>query len=300
MNERFEYCDQIFKSAESNYSWLSLKKNEKSIYRIFRTLSGTCSIKDLFTGSKTNTKKNYFYIPFREVENKNRTEITNLFPDEMGIKEINNSFRSINSNKDFYSLIEPEITNCIVARNEGRYVESFLFLYRCLEGISYSIPLIYIAKQKSFNKSYKSLQKYMSKKDNEGELIFFKRFLRETLAKEQSFQTTIQISLDDIGVEELRSIYYKYYKSLSEEKRLDEADDEFIEFSFVQFFEFLLEVRNRYFHFLQGTWKENISTLNIVHPDIFFKPIIDHGINWLAVIFFEIIKFEIENLNKHN
>lgn len=297
MNERFQYCDQIFKNTESANSWLSLNKNEKAIYRIFRLLSGTCSIIDLFTEKKTNTNKNYFYTPFRTVENKNKTEIIDLFPDEMGIEEIKQAFRSLNSNRDFYALIEPEITNCIVARNEGRFVESFLFLYRCLEGISYSIPLIYIAKQKSFNRSYKALQKYIPKKDNEGELLFFKKFLKETLTNEQTFQASIQVTMDDIGVDELKPIYYKYYKSLSEGIRVDEADDELIEFSFIQFFEFLITIRNRYFHFLQGTWKENISTLKIVHPDLFFKPIIDHGINWLAKIFFEIIKFEIENLN---
>ena len=58
--------------------------------------------------------------------------------------------------------------------------------------------------------------------------------------------------------------------------------------------QFLIEIRNRYFHFLQGTWQNNIASNQIVYPDLFFKPLIDNGINWIAIIFLEVIKFEID------
>jgi len=44
---------------------------------------------------------------------------------------------------------------------------------------------------------------------------------------------------------------------------------------------------------LQGTWQENIDSSTLIYPDQFFKPIVDNGINWIGIILFEVIKFDI-------
>jgi len=295
MSKRFTLIDPIIKDGHRGKEWLKLEGNTKSIYKIFRVLSGTCNIYDEYREKKTSTATNYFLTPYQKNRKRTFSAIEDTFNGELSIYEIQEEFRKINENYDFYSLIEPEILNCVVSREQGRILESFLFLYRCLEGISYSIPLIYISKQKSFNKSYKALQKYIPQKEQDGELIFFRKFIKETLIPgNDQLKSDITLTLDEINIEELKSKYFKYYKQLAKEKYRDFEEDEYITFSFDQFFEFIIEIRNRYFHFLQGTWQENLRNDKIIYPDLFFKPIIDQGINWLALIFYEIIKFEME------
>jgi hypothetical protein len=293
MNNRFKLVDPIFRSIESKNGWLCLKENKKSIYRIFRVFSGSCNITDEFTGKTTSAKTNYFYLPFLENSQRNIKSIEDSFNGEIKINALASEFKKIKENKEFYDLLEPEIVACIIARNEGRILESFLFLYRSLEGISYSIPLIYISKQRNFKKSFNALKNYMPKKSGEGELAFFKKFIQETLMENNDeLRSPIRLSLDSLDLYEIKPLYYRYYIELAKGKIIESEEDESISFSFDQFYEFLIELRNRYFHFLQGTWQNNVSTEKVVYPDLFFKPVIDLGINWLATIFYEVIKFE--------
>ena len=56
----------------------------------------------------------------------------------------------------------------------------------------------------------------------------------------------------------------------------------------------MILIRNRFFHLTKGTWQENLSSTEILYPDYFFKPIINHGLNWIALVIFEIIKVDFE------
>jgi hypothetical protein len=129
-------------------------------------------------------------------------------------------------------------------------------------------------------------------------LNFFKKFIKETYKDRDFFKTTVDINFSDIEIEELKKIYFEIYKSKIKNSAniKEETEDEEIKLSFIGFYEFMIELRNRYFHFLQGTWNDNIGTASIIHPDLFFKPIIDLGINWVAIIFFEILYFDFENI----
>jgi len=277
---------------------LFLNSSSASVLNIFRALSGSTTIKDEYTDTEINHNFNYFSSPYSQHEEIPTDLVLDIFSDtDMTIEDISDSFLQIKKyNKDFYEALEPEVLNCILARSQGRYLESFVFLYRILEGISYSIPLMYTAKSSSFTKSFDALRKYI-KKDN-GEIAFFKKFLSEEYHDADFYKVTMDISLDEISIEELRKAYFKIYKdklnAIKSNPLKSEIEDEELSVSFLGYFEFLIEIRNRYFHFLQGTWQNNIASNQIVYPDLFFKPLIDNGINWIAIIFLEVIKFEID------
>ncbi len=134
----------------------------------------------------------------------------------------------------------------------------------------------------------------MPKKDNDGELAFFKSFMGSQWNKKYFFDITFDLKMDQIEVEEMKSKYYDIYMEKAGSKIVDSTEDEEIKMSFIQFYDFMIELRNRYFHFLQGSWQKNIKTSQVVYPDLFFRPIIDHAINWVAVVLLEVIKFDIE------
>jgi hypothetical protein len=298
MIQRYTYVESIIKDSNSQWNDISLEKNNSSLLRIFRLLSGTTKLKDNFNNDKNYIfKTNYFKMPFEDNTHSQKS-IINTFEEEISLNQLSSYFKYARHNNKFYKNIEPEIINCLVARHEGRYLESFLFLYRILEGISYSIPLIYTSKSNDFLKSFKTLQKFISKDSTDGELNFFKKFIKETYKDRDFFKTTVDINFSDIEIEELKKKYFQIYKNKIKNPAniKDETQDEEIKLSFIGFYEFMIELRNRYFHFLQGAWNDNIGTASIIHPDLFFKPIIDLGINWVAIIFFEILYFDFENI----
>lgn len=109
----------------------------------------------------------------------------------------------------------------------------------------------------------------------------------------------IDIDFNCICDDEIREKYFRIYENINKEKKIcvnDITENEQIKYSFLGFYSFLIEIRNRYFHFLQGSWQENISSIEVLYPEHFFKPIIDPGINWVAIIIFEIIS---HNMNQN-
>ncbi|WP_163000861.1 hypothetical protein [Pseudomonas viridiflava] len=249
----------------------------------------------MFFDKRYRLSKNYLNFPHTTNSRSGKRSILEVSPEDVTLLDLSRYFRSLKSNDEFYESIEFELINCMVSRRSERYLESFLFLYRVLEGISYSVPLIYVSKSKSFSKSFRNLQKYMPTKNNEGELLFFKNFIKTEWAQESFFNLTLDIDVGGIEVEEMRSVYFNLYKEKAGSGVRGETEDEELKISFLGFMDFMIELRNRYFHFLQGGWHNNISTSQIIFPDLFFKPIIDLGVNWVSIVLFEVMKFDMDN-----
>ena len=85
-----------------------------------------------------------------------------------------------------------ELTGAIVWM-ETSPIESFVHIYRALEFISYSFPLIYASKSMDYRGSYEKLKKYMSG-ERAGELNFFKLFLKELFKNSILFDYEFDIS----------------------------------------------------------------------------------------------------------
>ncbi|AEK60824.1 hypothetical protein [Collimonas fungivorans] len=295
MIERYTYSEPIFTKNDDISDGLSLEKNDSAALRIFRLLTGTCKIQDLYFKKIFKMDVNYLKFPYVKNTRFKKDIILESFSDDARLSDLSKYFRKLKTNQDFYQTIEYELLNCLTSRKQEKYLEAFFFLYRVLEGISYSIPLIYVSKSKSFNRSFASLQKFMPTKASEGELLFFRNFIETHWAKKSFYKLTLDIDISGIEVEELRPIYFNLYKSKAKDCLVDESEDEELKISFVGFLKFMIEIRNRYFHFLQGGWQENIKTSNIIFPDLFFKPIIDLALNWVATAMFEVINFDVEN-----
>ena len=295
MNKRYKYSENLIKENSLN-KHLNVNENRNPLLGIFRLLSGTVNCNDEFLNKNYKFRTNYFQFPYVDNIKLKQSIFTDLFPDEVKISHLNDYFKIAKRNKSFYETIECELIKCLIANKSLNYLESFFYLYRIIEGISYSLPLIYASKMKEYSKSYDMLQKFFSN-SKDGELTFFKKFIIEIFKDEDFFKTSIGINLDLIEIEELKEKYYKSYFSLVTDKAKieDFTENEELKITFIGYYEFIIELRNRYFHFLQGTWKENIKTTEVLYPDQFFKPLIDNGINWVAIVLFEVMKFDLDN-----
>jgi len=295
MIDRYSYSDPVLRK-NSNYPKLDVEKNTSSLLKIFRLISGTIDCKDEFLEKNYRFRTNYLSLPFTLNTSFNYSTLTAPFPEEIDIATLNGYFGQLHRNASFYKSIQLEITKCLIAKSQESFLESFFYLYRMIEGICYTIPLIYTSKAKEYKKSFSQLQSFFNGQNIDRELAFFKKFLIEIYKNEDFYDSTIDIDFNLIEIEDVRTKYYNLYKSLTKQQQLEDCTEgEELKFKFVGFYEFLIELRNRYFHFLQGTWQKNLSSTEILYPDLFFKPSINQGINWVSTILFEIIKFDIGN-----
>ncbi|WP_294333076.1 hypothetical protein [uncultured Chryseobacterium sp.] len=295
MISRYSIIDPVARN-NTKYKYIKTEENPSPILNIFRLISGTINIKDTFFNKIYKIRDNNVKFPTEENLNVNYKTMLDLFDDSIKITDLNNYFFKARSNRKFYKSIEVELIKCIIAYKDKNFTESFIYLYRIIEGISYSVPLIFISKKDEYNKTYHDLQSYFGK-DKDGELAFFRRFILETFKDEDFFRSNITINLDMIDIEELKSEYYELYlKRIQEKFVVDKVENSFIKIQFIGYYDLLIELRNRFFHNLKGTWSENFDSTELIFPDQFFKPIILHGINWLSIILFEIIKFDLQKI----
>lgn len=297
MNNRYSFIDPIFTNSTKT-PFLFVDKNDSPLLRILRLISGTLDCVDDYTTKKYKFRTNYIDLPYAKNSRISKSILTDVFPDNVTHDDLNTYFKKTKRNMAFYLTIELEIVKCLIAQYHERHLDAFMYLYRIIEGISYSLPLIYSSKASDYKKSYQSLKSFFSSNSKDGELAFFKTFISEVYKNEDFYKSTIDVKLNCIDLENIRESYFSIYKERVASKYIfDLTEGEEIQITFIGFYGFLIELRNRYFHFLQGPWQDNLSSNEILYPDLFFKPIVDNGLNWVSILLFEILKHDLDNKN---
>ncbi len=296
VQKRYDFQDPI-RGLETRYPHLYCSRSSKPILIILRILSGTIKCADNYLKRETPFTVNYFKLPFQQLTQRQlkQSVLLNLF-DGITLRDLNAFVQNSTANHKFFERLQHEFIKCLIARNSESYLEAFIYLYRIVECIGYAFPLIYTSKANEYVQTYKLLQELFVGADrNAGELGFFKSFLERIYGQEDFFKLTIDINFGTIEIDEIREKYYGivYDKCKDKDKKTaikDQIENEEIKLSFIGFYESLIEIRNRYFHLLQGSWQKNIDSVEVLYPELFFKPLIDPGINWVAIVTLEIIK----------
>ena len=295
MINRYSIIDSVARN-NTKYKHLKTEENPSPILNIFRMISGTVNIKDNYQDKIYKIRDNNIKFPTETNAILKYDTLREQFDESVTLEDLNYFFLKARLNRKFYKSIEVELIKCLIAYKNEKFLESFIYLYRIIEGISYSLPLIFVSKKDDYNKTYHDLQSYFGK-DKDGELLFFKRFVSETFKDEDFYKSNITIDLNLVEIEELRPKYYELYlKKVNERFVLDKSENSFIKIKFIGYYDLLIELRNRFFHNLKGSWQENFDSTELMFPDQFFKPITLHGINWLSIILFEIIKFDLQKI----
>ena len=233
-----------------------------------------------------NTKQNFFCLPYNPSQNFTFLSINNALT---GIDILNNDHQSIcdtyfinnRRNNHIYENILFEISTYFW-NNKRSSISAFANLYRCLEYISYSFPMIYASKTNDFAGSFSSLKSYF--KGDSGEHKFFKYFIEALFNHDPSFldfQFNIPIEISDpqnILKSDMRIIYPKL--------DYDYNSGNFT-IKFKDMHSFFMDTRNRYFHMSINQGRPNFSSTNY---DIceFFQSINPFILNWLSIIIVQI------------
>lgn len=185
-------------------------------------------------------------------------------------------------NREFYKEILSEFLNYQIQTLRDNHTAAFVFLYRLLERISYSVPLLYASTQSDYRGTFRDLKAILNA-DVEGELGLFKKFLSQGKfidpIKLQVVQKISFATLNGNGSNYYNLTCKKYNNFTSIDQIAQEVE---IKFSDIQ--EFLIAIRNRFFHSRTGDGKGNITTLDMPDSDEYFLKINPVIVSFLAIV----------------
>lgn len=189
---------------------------------------------------------------------------------------------TIGDNREFYREILSEFVNFHIHTLRFNHTSAFVFLYRILERISYSVPLLYTATQNDYRGTFRDLKAILNA-DVDGELGLFKKFLNQGKfidpLKLQVVQKISFASASGHGKNNFNLTCKRYANFTSKDQIAQEVE---IKFSDIP--EFLKTIRNRFFHSRTGDGQENITTLDMPDSDEYFEKINPIIVSCLAIV----------------
>lgn len=180
-------------------------------------------------------------------------------------------------NEGFYKAVLVELIAFVDKREDGDETGAFLHFYRMVEKFSYCFPMIYAARTDDFSKSFDTLKSFILDKEG-GELPFFKTFLGGKRFNEYN-SVTFSLDFNDF------SDYLPNIESIFKDSSMAftrELVDGKIDLNLIEFFQFVINARNRFFHNMSS--RSNISTEQIVSADDFYFEVNENAISWFWIV----------------
>lgn len=272
---------------------------DPEILLILRLLSGNVELTHTYSDKHIKSRINYFSSNFTAFSNWKR-EFPALLSEDVTAEDVSIFIdRTKYINKAFYSGVLSELSHFMLHANKGSHTSAFIYIYRILEKISYAFPLIYASKSQDFLSSFNQLKDLMVGDKEKKELGFFKVFIK-MLYKDNSISDTsvdIYINPSDAQVKEQM---YKALRDVSGNSILHEDSTEFDKLSikYCEMGSFLINVRNRFFHNLNGG-SSNIESNKIVDSDELFSFINPMAMYWVSMVFLEVTIYSLSEFQSH-
>ncbi len=192
-----------------------------------------------------------------------------------------------------------EFSYYFVYSAKGNHTSAFVHLYRILEFISYSFPLIHASSSRNYHGTFLSLQSYFSK--DGGEFEFIKRFVSRIFEGDDILDYPFEFEVEASSSSIRETIYSEYRKILGSsgvESIICDDSRHSVSVKGRDVIQTIRYLRNRYFHFAIGSGQKNIRASEIMYPDLFFAQVNPIAANWLAIIYFELAINAADNWTK--
>ena len=265
-----EGLGRIPKNADSSYQYL-----------LVRLLLGTATVSRGYARGKQST--DYSSLPAIQQSKSSASAFKDFLASYSVGGTVERFIRvTLADNREFYKEILSEFLNYQLHAMQGRNTSAFVFLYRILERVSYSVPLLYAATQSDYMGTFKDLKAILHA-DAEGELGLFKKFLGQG-----RFIDPIKLQIIQKIKFSCSSGYGSNYYDLTCDKfkafaSMDQAAQE-VEIKFSEIPELLKTIRNRFFHSRTGDGRGNITTITMPDSDEYFGKINPIIASFLAII----------------
>lgn len=228
--------------------------------------------------------KNYCILGIKEnlSEDYEYDKIVSFLCDKSSI----NYFSNNRVNNKIFKILLNELGLFFISKKQKNHIEAFIHLYRMIEKISVTFPLVYLKQSNSFVGVFTDLKDIITNKDMTS-LRFIRNF--QKLIFEDVAMLDSSVDFDFIlGNSDEISDLEKIYTIIGNETNEASLNGNTITIPFKRVIDFAITIRNRYFHLEIGE-KENIEVLNL-DMNYFFSVINDHILNWICVIYYECFK----------
>ena len=297
----FSYSDNLPKSIKKNLPQaLTVSgENDPELLLIIRILSGNLELTHNYSNKSVKHRKNYFYSDLTSFQNW-KIDFPKLFSEETNSDDLAEFiFNTKFTNRSFYKIILAEISHFILHERKSAHTSAFIFIYRILEKISYAFPMIYASKSSDFLKSFNELKELMTGSDEKKELGFFKKFVETIHQGDPIADTSIDISIEA----ENSNVQKQMFKAMKDVTNVSAIHEDTTEhgllcIKYCEMGSFIINIRNRFFHNLNGGSK-NIESNRIVDSDEFFRFINPMAMHWLSMILFKVTHYSLSNFQNH-
>jgi hypothetical protein len=297
----FEYKEKI---PEGNFSEstlsLNIEKNSAAKLILLRGIIGSISITHTLTQTTFDQSLDYLdlkgkYVGVSPIERlRNYISNNEITTDDLG--DIFREKKFLFQNKRFYEILNTEFSNYYYYNNKESYTTAFAYLYRILETISYSFPLIYASRATDFIGTYNFLKDWMTGDKKAGELGFFKKFIVTTFSNDPAIAKDSSINIDIEGEStEIQQYFFDAFKKACNNPSIFAQDTQEpirLSVKFTEYSSFIINLRNRFFHLL-NSGQPNLQSDDILDSDHFFKMVNKPTAYWLSIILIQVLKHNI-------
>jgi len=257
--------------------------------QLIRLLTGTSKITNSYTQEQVTQNVNYGKLGREIIRMPSSRPIRDCLSSPLKISDLDQYLSKTNrENIQYYKLLLEEFCSYFISKQRNSFTKGFLHLYRIIEFISYSFPLIYSSYSRDYYGTFNQLKNFFSEKN---ELSFFESFINKVL-DETLLDSELEFNFSMLDGE-LSKNYYRIIKDfVGQSNILNDIRNSKLSFQYRWLLQLVVNLRNRYFHFAVGGQK-NIKPTEIIESDVFFQIVNEEIANWIAIIYFEILSHSV-------
>jgi len=267
-----------------NYTFGSRQKADAGRsyqYLLTKTLIGSSSLQ--YRGSRVRQNVNYSVLP-QTIQSKSGRDAFADFLSNFSVGLNENAFirKTTSLNRNFYQDVLIEFSHYFIQTHRDCHTTAFAHLYRLLERMAFSAPLLYCRTSSEYYGTFDELKTLFAGIDKAGELGFLKKFLNQgRLIDPVLLDFTYR--LDFSGYTD-KTLHWQSLSKLSSNFVTKDLATHQFEIKFREMCSLTTTIRNRFFHLRTGDGQNNISIRDLGDPNDFFLEINKAVSSFIAMI----------------
>jgi hypothetical protein len=261
---------------------------------LIRLLTSNLKITNIKTGKNISLDNNFVTFPLHRISRKSARPIKTLINPFTFQEFVRFSNKFYTRNLNFYHNLLQELVFYFSYSNDKQHVAAFVNLYRTVEYMSYSVPLMHSSHFGNYLGSFSALRSYFVN-EKTSEVAFFENFVTRLFRGTPylGLTTTFDFSHPDTTI--ANNCYNSFYALMKATDWISANPvAHFLEIENENLLSLIKNTRNRYFHFAIGG-QRNLHVTDLADPDFFFDKINEAFLNWVTFIFATVMKENLSN-----
>lgn len=259
---------------------------------LIRLLTSNLKIRNAKNNKIIKLNTNLATFPFHPLPRKSASTIRAMIAPHSLDDYVLYSKKFYGRNINFYHNLLQELVFYFSYTEDKQYVAAFVNLYRTLEYMSYSIPLMHSSHFGNYLGSFKALRSYFLD-EKTSEIAFFENFVLKLLQGSVHLIQTTSFDFSHADNVIANNCYDSFHRLMNVgdwvvADRLNHT----LQIENQRLLGLIKNTRNRYFHFALGGHR-NLQNIDLSDPDFFFSRVNNGFLNWMTFIYTRVVK---ENL----